>query len=235
MSCPFGLAAELLARLDELQESRKRLVDAQDQERRRIERDLHDGAQQYLVALKTRLGLAKKLGERDPKQALGLMTGLEDLAGETLDTLGDLARDIYPPLLADQGLKAALEALQNAAKYAQASQAIVRLTEDDGTLVFSVSDDGRGFEPATTPKGSGMQNMTDRLEALGGTLHISSPPAREQPSRAESPPVPPGKTDEGSSCLRSRSSRTRLGLRPATSGGRPIARAREGGGVLDRR
>ncbi len=205
-----GLAAELLARLDELQESRKRLVAAQDQERRRIERDLHDGAQQYLVALKTRLNLAKKLGERDPNQAVGLIAGLEDLAGETLDTLRDLARGIYPPLLADQGLQAALaaqarkatipieitdegisrysqeiesaayfcclEALQNAAKYAQSSHVVVSLAEEAGALIFSVQDDGAGFDPATTPKGSGIHNMTDRLEALGGTLTITSTP-----------------------------------------------------------
>lgn len=207
-----GLTAELLARLDELQESRKRLVAAQDQERRRLERDLHDGAQQYLVALKTRLTLAKKLGERDPTQALGLIAGLEELAGETLDTLRDLARGIYPPLLAGEGLKAALEAqarqatipvavraegltrypqeieaavyfccleaLQNAAKHAQTSQAVVSLFEDNRSLVFSVEDDGQGFDPATTPKGRGTQNMLDRVEALGGTFEVRSSPGR---------------------------------------------------------
>lgn len=71
-----------------------------------------------------------------------------------------------------------LEALQNAAKYALASQVIVHLTEQDGDLVISVRDDGQGFDPAATPKGAGMQNMTDRLEALGGTLHITSTPGQ---------------------------------------------------------
>jgi signal transduction histidine kinase len=105
-----GLTAELLARLDELKASRQRLVATQDQERRRLERDLHDGAQQHLVALRTRLALAERLTERDPAKAEEMIATLEQQAGEALDTLRDLARGIYPPLLAQQGLVAALEA-----------------------------------------------------------------------------------------------------------------------------
>ncbi|MDP8932246.1 MAG: sensor histidine kinase [Actinomycetota bacterium] len=207
-----GLTAELLARLDELQESRKRLVAAQDHERRRIERDLHDGAQQYLVALKTRLSLAKKVGERDADRAVGLIAELEELADETLETLRELARGIYPPLLADQGLYAALEAkarravvpvevradgitrysqeveaaayfccleaLQNASKYAHASRVTIRLWEEDGVLVFSVEDDGQGFDPASARRGTGTQNMLDRVDALGGTIGVRSAPGQ---------------------------------------------------------
>ena len=69
-----------------------------------------------------------------------------------------------------------LEALQNAAKYADPASVQVRLSEDDGALRFSVSDDGAGFDPATTPRGTGLQNMADRVEALGGTLSIVSSP-----------------------------------------------------------
>src|SRR5207253_2098290 len=64
-----GLTAELLARLDELRASRQRLVAAQDQERRKLERNLDDGAQQNLVAIKVKLGLAAMLAERDPERA----------------------------------------------------------------------------------------------------------------------------------------------------------------------
>jgi signal transduction histidine kinase len=105
-----GLTAELLARLDDLRASRQRLVAAQDEERRKLERNLHDGAQQNLVALKVKLGLAEMLAEKDPERARALLAELKDDTDETLETLRDLARGIYPPLLADKGLAAAMEA-----------------------------------------------------------------------------------------------------------------------------
>jgi signal transduction histidine kinase len=71
-----------------------------------------------------------------------------------------------------------LEALQNTAKYAQASAAQVTLSGDGQYLVFTVTDDGKGFDPATTPKGTGLQGMADRLGALGGTIDITSTPGR---------------------------------------------------------
>jgi signal transduction histidine kinase len=207
-----GLTAELLARLDDLRASRQRLVKAQDDERRRLERDLHDGAQQHLVALKTRLSLAKRLTDRDPHRAEQFIAEIESEASEALDTLRDLARGIYPPLLADRGLKSALEAqatkaalpvhveaeelprysqeveaavyfccleaLQNVAKYADANRATVRFSARDDELNFIITDDGRGFDPSSTPTGTGTQNMIDRIEALGGRLSISSMPNR---------------------------------------------------------
>src|SRR6202011_5534857 len=103
------LRAELLARLDDLRASRQRLVAAQDEERRRLERNLHDGAQQNLVALKVKLGLAEVFAEKDPARAKALVGELKSDADEALETLRDLARGIYPPLLADRGLVAALE------------------------------------------------------------------------------------------------------------------------------
>jgi signal transduction histidine kinase len=104
-----GLTAELLQRLEELRASRQRLVAAQDEERRRLERNLHDGAQQNLVALKVKLGLAEAFAEKDPARAKELLGQLKTDADEALETLRDLARGIYPPLLADKGLAAALE------------------------------------------------------------------------------------------------------------------------------
>ena len=102
-----GLNQELLARLDDLRASRQRLVTAQDEERRRLERDLHDGAQQHLVALKIKLGLAEAAAPPETK-VRGLITQLKQDADAALDTMRDLARGIYPPLLASDGLEVAL-------------------------------------------------------------------------------------------------------------------------------
>ena len=104
-----GLTTDLQARLDDLRASRQRLVTAQDQERRRLERNLHDGAQQHLVAIKVKIGLAEMLLGRDPVRAQQTLDQLKSDADEALETLRDLARGIYPPLLADKGLRVALE------------------------------------------------------------------------------------------------------------------------------
>ena len=206
------LTEELRANLEELRASRQRIVAAQDEERRRIERNIHDGAQQQIVALAVKLGLLESLAERDPARAREMAAQAKRESQEALETLRDLARGIYPPLLADKGLGAALasqarkaavpveivpdgigrypkeveaavyfcvlEALQNAAKYAHASRVKVSLRNEDGYLVFEVRDDGDGFEAARTPAGSGLTNMRDRLEALGGTVEVRSSPGR---------------------------------------------------------
>ena len=70
----------------------------------------------------------------------------------------------------------ALEALQNVAKYAEASSASVRLTQRDGDLMFEIEDDGRGFDATLTRRGTGLQGMADRLDAIGGTLTVRSTP-----------------------------------------------------------
>jgi signal transduction histidine kinase len=96
--------------IEELRASRQRLVAAQDEERRKIERNLHDGVQQQLVALNVQLGLLSRTAERDPSKVPAMTEQLQVRATEALEDLRDLARGIYPPLLADQGLAAALEA-----------------------------------------------------------------------------------------------------------------------------
>ena len=104
-----GLTADLQHRLEELRASRQRLVSAQDAERRRLERNLHDGAQQHLVALKVKLGLAEMLALKDPDKAKATLQQLKSDTDEALETLRDLARGIYPPLLAEKGLATALQ------------------------------------------------------------------------------------------------------------------------------
>jgi len=202
------LTGELLARLEDLRASRQRIVAAQDEERRRLERNIHDGAQQQLVALAVKLRLAKQFLAKDPERADRTLEEVERETTEALGDLRDLARGIYPPLLADQGLVAALsaqarraavpvqieaegiaryaqdqeaavyfcvlEALQNVAKYADASKAVIRLREGDGGITFEVADDGSGFDATKTSYGTGLQGMADRLSALGGELEVRS-------------------------------------------------------------
>ena len=204
-----GLVLRNVRLIEELQESRRRIVTAQDERARKLERDIHDGAQQQLVALSVKLGLAEQLASRDPEEARAVIGELKAEATDALDTLRDLARGIYPPLLADQGLGAALgaqarkspveirlegdgleryapeieaavyfcclEAMQNVAKYANATSATIRLARSDGHLTFEVADDGAGFDP-TQARGSGLTNMRDRLEALGGSLRVEAVP-----------------------------------------------------------
>lgn len=212
MAAQAGLVLRNVRLIEELRASRQRLVAAQDEERRRIERNLHDGAQQQLVALAVRLRLAEQMADRDPAKAKEMLGQLQGETNDALENLRDLARGIYPPLLADKGLAAALEsqarkspvptemvadgvgrfpqevetavyfctleALQNVAKYANATHATVRLSAGDQGLSFEVSDDGVGFDPSTTGYGTGLQGMADRLDAIGGTLHVRSAPNR---------------------------------------------------------
>lgn len=202
------LNEELLLRLEELRASRQRLVAAANHARRRLERDLHDGAQQQLVALKVKLSLAQRLTTQEKVKVF--LTQLQAEADDALQTLRDLARGIYPPLLADQGLASALvaqanktslevevraegvgrypqeveaavyfcclEALQNVAKYAGPCDVVITLSDTGGTLTFEVRDDGCGFDPAGSQMGHGLQNMSDRVDALGGEISVTSTP-----------------------------------------------------------
>jgi signal transduction histidine kinase len=104
-----ALTAELRATIDDLRASRRRLVETQDAERQKIERNLHDGAQQQLIALTIHLGLLEESAD-DPAAVRELVTAVKTGVRAALDDLRDLARGIYPPLLADQGLVPALQA-----------------------------------------------------------------------------------------------------------------------------
>jgi len=205
-----GLWEQLTARLEEIRASRQRLVAAQDEERRRIERNIHDGAQQQLVALTIKLNLTEGLIGTDPEGERELLAELRQEAASAVEDLRDLARGIYPPLLAGEGLPAALraqaakspvptsvdaddiarypqdveaavyfcilEALQNVAKYAEASSARVRLAVSGDELRFEVADDGAGFDPGAKAYGTGLQGMADRLSAHDGVLDVRSAP-----------------------------------------------------------
>jgi signal transduction histidine kinase len=206
------LSEALKARLDDLKAAQKRLVSAQDAERRRLERNIHDGAQQQLVALAVKARLARQLTDRDPSRVASMLEQIEADTQTALEDLRDLARGIYPPLLADKGLAAALEAqarksgipvtvdagtvgrfsqdveaavyfscleaLQNVAKYAGARHVSVTLRQEAGFVAFVVTDDGSGFDHATTIYGSGLRGMADRLAALEGVLEVRSAPGR---------------------------------------------------------
>ena len=210
LAAQAGLLLRNAALIDDLKASRVRLVAAQNEERRRIERNIHDGAQQQLVALAVKLRLTDTLVGADQERAHAMLAELQSDTSQALEDLRDLARGIYPPLLADKGLPAALEsqarksavpvsvesdgigrypqeaeaavyfscleALQNVAKYADASAATVHLAQRNGALVFEVSDDGRGFDPAAAERGTGLQGIADRLAALGGHLDVRSEP-----------------------------------------------------------
>ncbi len=205
-----GLVLRNVRLVQELQDSRRRIVTAQDERARALERNIHDGAQQQLVALGVKLGLLERLLKSDPTKAGALAEELKRESDDAIENLRDLARGIYPPLLEDQGLTAAieaqtrrsplpvevlpngvgrypqeietavyfccLEALQNVAKYAEATGATVELAHGNGALTFEVTDDGRGFEPAAVRHGTGLQGMADRLAAIDGELSVRSAP-----------------------------------------------------------
>src|SRR5207302_7242970 len=116
--CPYTDALPIFAdrlrggeRIRQLEESRAGAVDQQETELRRIERDLHDGAQARLVALGMSLGLAEQRLAEDPEGARQLLLEARSGIGEALQELRDLARGIHPPILADGGLAAAVAAL----------------------------------------------------------------------------------------------------------------------------
>jgi signal transduction histidine kinase len=192
----------------ELAASRARVIATADETRRRIERDLHDGAQQQLVTLA--LGLRSAEGRVPP--------GLEDLRAEVgrfadrltsvVEELREMSRGIHPAILTEGGLSPAVEALAlrspipvklnvhcerrlperievaayyvvsealtNAAKHADASRLQIDLHVEEDTLYLSIADDGVGG--AAPSRGSGLIGLRDRVEALGGTIGVSSPP-----------------------------------------------------------
>ena len=204
------MTGRLAAHDAEMRASRARIVSASDEARRKVERDLHDGAQQYLVLLELKLGLLSKAAGDDPGMS-ALAAEIRDDLARALAELRDLAHGIYPAVLETDGLPGALqaaaerssipvkidmdgvdrfrpeveaavyfcclEALQNAAKHAgEDAKASVRLSQADGHLQFEVADDGVGYEAAAVRPSAGLQNMADRIGALGGELKTSSEP-----------------------------------------------------------
>ncbi|AGB25738.1 signal transduction histidine kinase [Mycobacterium sp. JS623] len=199
---------QLAERAAELVASRTRLTTAADEERRRLERDLHDGAQQHLVSLSVLIQLARKA---EPERCQSLLKEASELVETSIVEIRRLAHGIYPPLLVSGGLSEALptlaarasvpvhldlqglgryppsteaalyyccsEALQNAAKHGGPDTTVtIKARGDERALNLSISDTGRGFEPATI--GHGLTNMTDRLSAIGGQLVIDTAPGR---------------------------------------------------------
>jgi signal transduction histidine kinase len=202
--------AQISQRATQLQASRQRIVATQDEERRRLERDIHDGAQQHLVALAVNLRLAQTLLARSPQRAEDVFADLRTAAADTIETLSDLSRGIYPRLLTDAGLVPALraaaatspvpvavtadplgrepaevqaalyfcslEALQNAAKHAHAGHVHIDVRRQHAVLTVVVCDDGIGFAADVPRTGTGLANMRDRVESVGGTLTVASRP-----------------------------------------------------------
>ena len=206
-----------------LRESRARIVASGDAERRKVERNLHDGAQQHLVALAVNLQLTRDIIVDDQEAGLEMLDSLAGEVQETIQQLRELAHGIYPPLLVDSGLVEALraaanrnplpvdivaegigryspeteaaiyfcclEALQNAAKHAPEARVDLRLWEESGGLLFTVTDDGPGFDPALAQRGHGYVNMADRLGAIGGTVRWDSEVGRGSIVRGSVPLV----------------------------------------------
>jgi signal transduction histidine kinase len=204
-----GLLATAISNAEsrsQLAASRRRIVAASDQARRRIERDLHDGTQQRLVSL----GLAARTAEASvPADRGDLRAELSRIAAGLADAVAELqefSRGIHPAILSERGLGPALrtlarrsavpvdldvttsarfpepveiaayyvasEALANAMKHARASRAEISLSTRQGRLLLSIRDDGVGG--ADSARGSGLAGLTDRVEALGGSLALDS-------------------------------------------------------------
>ena len=205
------LTEELEIRLRELDEqaaalrvSRERLVTARDAQRRGLQRDIHEGPEHQLLDIGRRLAAVDRPEEIDP---------LVDQANATLDGLRDLARGIFPPLLAEQGMVPALlahirkvganatvessdafgvrrfdpdteagvyfcclQAIQNVIRHADNAPCVVALSGDADAIAFEIRDDGPGFDVAATPRGMGLQIVQDRVDALDGSLQVTSDP-----------------------------------------------------------
>jgi signal transduction histidine kinase len=202
-----------------LRRSRARVIEAADDERRRVGRDLHDGAQQRLMAVGNLLRAARiKVG--DEHEAAAVMQLALDELGEAHSDLRDLARGLHPVALAERGLGGAVESLTvgcafdveldvrggelpepvalaayfivsesltNASKYAEANEVSIRVAPADGALVVEIADDGRGGADATA--GTGLRGLADRIDALGGTFALDSPPGAGTRVRAVLPLV----------------------------------------------
>jgi signal transduction histidine kinase len=191
-------AEDLRREIEELQSSRARLAAAADEERRRVERELHDGVQQHLVALVVNLQLARELADTDPPAAQRLLGEMADDVRGALESVRALAQSVYPPLLRDRGV---VEAVRRAA-LAEQPQARLdsaldgRLAPDvEAAIYFCCVDalasvaDGAGspsrvrlwqedgaalFEVSGRGAAGDLRRAADRLAALGGRLSVAT-------------------------------------------------------------
>jgi signal transduction histidine kinase len=206
--CLAVVVAEREAATRRLAASRRRLVRAADHERRRIEQNLHDGAQQRLTALVVQLRMFEDRAREYPDAAAGMFDDASQELTVAIEELRELAHGIHPSSLTDRGLADALrgmamrstmqlrllelpesrldptieatayfvasEAIANARKHAGVDAVTVRVAVARGELRMEVADDGPGG--AVAKPGSGLEGLGDRVEAVGGTLEIVSPP-----------------------------------------------------------
>ncbi|MEV3985956.1 sensor histidine kinase [Nonomuraea sp. NPDC049758] len=193
-------------RIRELTASRAALVDARAAELRRIERDLHDGAQAKLIAIRMHLGLAR--GSGDPEETLRMIDEAREIAGQALSDLRDLVRGIHPPVLTDRGLAGAIEASAllcpmpveididlpgrpqppvESAVYFAAAEALTNVTKHSGASrawvrlrhtagVLRLTVGDDGGGPVRRDRGTGVRGIEDRLSAFDGSLTVSSLP-----------------------------------------------------------
>jgi signal transduction histidine kinase len=214
------LNVELRARLEELRNSRARIVEAGDSERRRLERNLHDGAQQRLVGIALQLRLLQnRVGDDEEAAELASLVGRE--LAQSLDELRELARGLHPAVL-EHGLGAALDALATRSKiptsvrydvperlpeqvelaaYFVVAEALTNVAKYAGATEATVRAwrDGEtavievaddGVGGADDAKGSGLRGLADRVEALDGRLRVVSPPGAGTVVTAELPCEP---------------------------------------------
>jgi signal transduction histidine kinase len=197
--------AELDVQAAALRVSRERLVTARDAQRRGLQRDIHEGPERQLIDIGRNLSSVERPDQID---------SLIKQANDTLEGLRDLARGIFPPLLAEQGVVAALsahirkvganatveasdafrarrfdpdteaciyfcclQAIQNVIRHAGNAPAVVRLDLDGDAITVEIRDEGRGFDVAATPPGMGLEIVQDRVDALDGTLEVTSAPS----------------------------------------------------------
>lgn len=211
--------AALQQQVKTLSRTRTGVVEAMLAERRRIERDLHDGVQQHLVHLAMNLGMAKERIDTDPTGAKELITSAHEEAKRTISDLRNTVRGIHPAVLTDRGLDAAIsavasnipipttvnielderfqpiiestayfvavEAMTNIIKHAEATEIVVTIRLVDDKLVVEVLDNGKGG--ADPQNGTGLIGLASRVEALDGTLSISSPAGGPTILKAEIP------------------------------------------------
>ncbi len=198
---------QMTERIATLETSRSGAVESADARLRRIERDLHDGAQHRLAYIAMELGRARAKLPEDPAAVDTLLAGAHDESKRAMRELRDLVRGIHPSVLSDRGLDAALsglaerasvpveinsslaerlppavetaayyvvaETLTNVGRHSGASRAEVDVRIDHGQLVLTVADDGHGG--AERRPGSGLEGLAQRVEALDGTLAVTSP------------------------------------------------------------